>query len=303
MKVQTTAIMFALLGLESSTGFSFSGHSSRAPTQSRTTSSKNHHRQPRTLSATIYGGWDDDSDYSSDIFSSDPHQNVVEKLSEKERLASLARIACANSPDDSLTLKNIDKVDVITVDGDHIDFSVLVCDGHECASIFVPVSFTNHCDDDDEECILNNIMELDTRAASFLHDEDVKMQIFSAVDDILMKELHDDSLIQFPEWWHTMITRELMEEIRSTKTLINNDNFQDEVQSLSASLCRMIFDVDKVDVFKARISAINQQGFCMRAIVNMDSRLQVVDLPFKFQKDVQDGSSLRNSILAAFNTI
>ena len=65
----------------------------------------------------------------------------------------------------------------------------------------------------------------------------------------------------------------------------------------------MIVDVDKVDVFKARISTISQQGFCMRAIVNIDSRLQVVDLPFKFQKDVQDGSSLRNSILAAFNTI
>ena len=97
---------------------------------------------------------------------------------DRERTASLARLAAAFSPPErALNVEHITDVSVVDVTHSHIELAALVCDGTSegCVSLFVPVNFKQECppvgfeDDVDsglllESCVRSNIDALDVDA-------------------------------------------------------------------------------------------------------------------------------------------
>ena len=133
------------------------------------------------LFALIYD-WNDDSDttYSHDtqIFETQPihdskGQDIATKLTEsREKIASFSRLAVAFAPHGHAPkLSNIERVEIMTVDENHVAISAMVCDDIECVTILVPIPFPKQCCascHDLEDCVLNNIDDLDVQAQEIL---------------------------------------------------------------------------------------------------------------------------------------
>jgi hypothetical protein len=114
---------------------------------------------------------------------------------DNDKLASLARLAVAFSPaQQCLSLQDIESVEILSVNHDHIDISAVVCESDACVTVFVPVSFPNDCGSSSsmEECVLDNIVALDTSI--------IQRQDEVEVDDLCSLDLQTTSA-NYPSWW------------------------------------------------------------------------------------------------------
>ena len=245
-------------------------------------------------------------------FGSRPEQinNVIAKHINQDlnRVGSLSRLAVAfASPDHPLDMSHLDHVDVVAVDGHHIDIEAVVCDRSECASLLVPVTFPHDCIETDdaanmEACVLENIDELDDQARTTIDQMETEQD-----------ELHA-SVINYPDWWVSSShvgSPELVTEAKTIKELLNADNgFANDVRNLACM--GLGFNLQQSYLIsKAVVADIGPAGFCLKAVTavasttdtggggtNPDHHVVDVALPFGGQPRM-DAASLRLAVLSA----
>ena len=277
--------------------------------------------------ATIYS-WDDGDDqtltstfdYDSNVMSTPLHtqnQHVAKLLlsQDKDRTATLARLAAANSKDSSLKLENIRHVEILAVDNGRIDISAVVCDDESCVTILVPIDFLYTCSDDcgKEECILGNIFELDELAIKALEKQAAQI----CLDDDLLRDYYSQANIDYPWWWvsaHEMggsltpytfpTNTDMVQACDDMKALLNNVSFEDEIKDFARRLVA-IQGHKSDDALQARVTAVGTRGFCMRVLVVDEitsQQVSQVDVSYKFEHAISDAPMLRSAVLAAFNS-
>lgn len=282
-----------------------------------------------SLAATIYT-WDDNngghkgSMYPSDSYNdADTSQstalgtNVVTELlrHDREKIATLARLAVAHCSDSSLSLESIHDVYVTNVDNTHIEISVSVCDDESCVTVLVPVEFLNPCSASDGSdmisCVLDNILNLDELALQAVALKNINDQMYS--DDFILNEFRNQANIDYPKWW---IHAQDMNHYRShslhsdtqafhdMKALLNKENFKDEINHFAQQL--LLRDGHaKLRPMQSRVTAVGPAGLCLRSMVvnhmaNSD-QVSIIEVSHRFDEAVFDSESLRQSVLAALN--
>mmetsp|Transcript_18095 Transcript_18095/g.26869 ORF Transcript_18095/g.26869 Transcript_18095/m.26869 type:complete len:330 (-) Transcript_18095:252-1241(-) len=272
--------------------------------------------------ATIYS-WDDSDDqtltsafdYDSNAMSTPLHtqNHVAELLSQdKDRTATLARLAAAFSKDSSLKLENIRHVEILAVDNGHIDISAVVCDDETCVTILVPIDFLYTCSDDcgREECILGNIFHLDELAMKALEKQTAQISL----DNDFLRDYYSQASIDYPWWWigarevggSLTPNTDMVRACDDMKALLNNVSFEDEIKHFACRLVATQGHGSQHEVLQARVTAVGARGFCMRVLVvdERSSQKQVsqVDVSYKFEHEISDASMLRSAVLVAFNS-
>jgi hypothetical protein len=292
----------------------------------------------RPQKATIIG-WDDESDSYQSTFDSsidilsedtndDDYTSIKDTLSlSAEKQASLARLAVAFAPpDQALNLENINQIQIIEVTNDHIEISAVVCEESECITLLVPVTFPHDCSTEHnsaEECVLDNIFELDVQAQQVLRQRTVqKAQEGTDKEKELMAELYDTHDVEFPSWWIAPVSNELSEECLSIKKILNQDGFQTQVKALANEGLAFCDDGYLFEIYRAAVCAIGPAGFYFRAIavkkdeasdsqlsmpLGEDTHCTILDIPYSaFHKDshtLLDPSSLRAAVLGAVTDV
>jgi hypothetical protein len=287
-----------------------------------------------SLSATIYAPSgdledeyseldEDENENANNLFStsssSEKHSALVDFLSH-DHITALARLAVAFSPPGhALALRDVEHVQVLRVDENHIDIQAVVCEEDGCVTLQVPVSFPHPCSvmDELEECVMGNIGELEVQAETFLRTiewkeshyeevqaEDREWQVLLATDDL-----------HFPAWWVHPETREMSDECHSVRSLLNEDGFQAEIRALTEMALAESDAVISTDdghagtsdwtVEQAAVAAVGPAGFLIRAATQRielfqetDSR-KVVEVPISFGATADNVSDLRAAVLGA----
>lgn len=290
------------------------------------------------LRATIYapsGGWEDeycgldDDGNENSLFSSSPFHSEIEKHSalvsflSNDHMTALARLAVAFSPPGhALELRDIEHVQVLRVDENHIDIQAVICENDGCVTLAVPVTFPHPCaettdESDLQECVMGNLGELWEQAETLLrtiewdqaHDEEV--QAGQRERQVLLAT-HD---LQFPDWWARPGTRELTDECQSVRSLLNEDCFQAEIRALTdmalAESDAMIStddgntDTGHWTVEQAAVAAVGPAGFLIRAATRRLELFQdtatrkMVEVPIFFGAKADNVSDLRAAVLGA----
>lgn len=260
------------------------------------------------LPALIYG-WDDaaDEDTSDNAaaaggrttmtpFDTGPHEcsptgiAVAETLNmDANRVGSLARLAVAfTPPEQSLELDQIEKVDVICVENDHIDIQAIICEDGGCVSLAVPVRFPYSCDDGGlHGCVIEHLDELDTSAQSTLKQ----------------KQSHggeglDEPIAEFPSWWvHPSFMLET--ECMSMRSILNEAEFQADIHALAQNTLNRLKGADAYQLQNARVATIGPAGIAIKAQAQAGGSSVVVDVMYAFSEPMQDAQALRAAILGA----
>lgn len=280
-----------------------------------------------SLWATIYGPSgamedEDENESTNTLFStsssSDKRSALVNFLSH-DHMTALARLAVAFSPPGhALNLRDVEHVQVLRVDENHIDIQAVVCEEDGCVTLQVPITFPHPCGEGDEyeECVMGNIGELEVQAETFLrtiewkesHYEEEQAgqrewQVLLATDDL-----------HFPEWWVHPKTREMSDECKSVRSLLN-EGFQAEIRALTDMAMTESDAVIHTDddhantsdwkVEQAAVAAVGPAGFLIRAATQRieysretDTR-KVVEVPISFRDTANNVSDLRAAVLGA----
>eukprot|EP00542_Grammatophora_oceanica_P011258 CAMPEP_0194032642 /NCGR_PEP_ID=MMETSP0009_2-20130614/5535_1 /TAXON_ID=210454 /ORGANISM="Grammatophora oceanica, Strain CCMP 410" /LENGTH=444 /DNA_ID=CAMNT_0038673149 /DNA_START=45 /DNA_END=1379 /DNA_ORIENTATION=- len=160
-------------------------------------------------------------------------QRLVEELTRQE-MSALARLAVAFCPEgQQLGLKNIEHVEVLDVDENHLDIQAVVCNNDEgCVTVKVPVAFPHTCADADdvEGCILDNFYELDHVAEERI-EEIQWSEKRSELTQSSWKQLTNRDKGDLPSWWIPPFA--LAEECDTLRSLLNEEDFQEELVALA----------------------------------------------------------------------
>jgi len=219
------------------------------------------------------------------------------------RQDALARLSVAYCPLDAqgLHLADIDSVSVLEMDGTHVDIQAVVCATEGCLTIKVPISFPQECElENQEECILHQIELLDQSAGDFLllqQQQQMKGEGHED-DERARQELLCATNLDYPSWWQPPLG--LLEECQSVRQLLNQNDFQSELQTLAiASLGTSIslgpprnnYD----DVEEAAMVDVCPSGLFLRARLSDGS---LVDLPLPFDGGTASINEEENNLRA-----
>ena len=271
------------------------------------------------MSAVILN-WDEDSDspssydaQQSELSQGGKGQAIASRLTEsREKIASLARLAVAFAPTGHTpTLSDIENVEIICVDERHLEMSTAVCEEDGCVTIFVPISFPKDCGSDDmEECVLDNIFELDLQAQELLREMEKSGGQRKLSDEEIEERnlLHSHDNIVFPSWWVPSGTA-MQEECDTLKRLLNEERFQKEVNALARKGLDVMDGGHFLTVLNAVVAVVGPAGFYMRAKTERTSQIlgertsSIVDIPLSFSGGIvaANSSDLRSNALRTLN--
>ncbi len=243
------------------------------------------------------------------------YTTIAEHLTcNKDREASLARLAVAFSPPDrSVKLEDIHRVHIIEVRNDHIEISAVVCDEADCLTLLVPVTFPHDCNvsDDEssdsmEECVLDNIFELDVEAQEVLRQRQIEKQLEASDQEReLLNALYSSDDIHLPSWWKPPVNDDMVEECQKIKGILNQDEFRSQVKALASDGLAFCDDGDLFEIHRAAVCSIGPAGFYFRAIATkkMQSAKKnvsytILEIPNKaFDGEISEASELRAAVL------
>eukprot|EP00977_Amphora_coffeiformis_P001830 scaffold353_cov185-Amphora_coffeaeformis.AAC.58 len=283
--------------------------SSSASTTTTTTT-----RTPRTMApvrstflpALIYG-WDDAADEEKTTVTSTPFDTgvnqcsptgiaVAESLSvDPDRVGALARLAVAFAPPgQALKLDQIEKVEVICVEHDHIDIQAIICEDGGCVSLAVPVRFPYSCDDGSlQGCVIQNLEELDTSAQSTLQRSQGSEGL-------------DSPIAAFPAWW-IQPSFFLEAECISMRSILNEADFAPDVRALAQDALQKSQqpEAHTYQVQNARVANVGPAGIAMKVQAQQAGATSppvILDIMYAFSQPMQDAEGLRAAILGAVAT-
>jgi len=229
----------------------------------------------------------------------------------------LARLAVAFSPPEHMfQLKDVEHIEVISLNEDSIDIEAMLCENDGCVSLSVPITFPKSCrgSDDFEACVVDNIGALDVRASEVLRTKTWKAKFNQEAGmdaDLQLQMLRDADNISFPKWWISpAVAEDCQRECNYILKLLNDDEFVQDVQNLAlagvqqASLRSL--DDDKIySIELAAVAAVGPAGLIMRACLR-DARtgqLDILELPMAFQQPANDAENLRAAVLGAVASV
>jgi hypothetical protein len=261
--------------------------------------------------ATIFYGNDDEFVMEDEsVRESNTPAQLVESLS-KSLMAPLARLACAFAPPGhSLKPSDLESAHVVSVNDHQIEISAVLCEGGGCVQVMVPVTFPRPCSDSPalEDCILQNIEELDHQAYSMIAQENYKENNFEQIqaDKRLFTVLTEEPMADnMPLWWSfPMLMDGMDKECRNVKELLNEADFADEIGALATvKIEERCWEHPVVGVTSA-VAAVGTAGILLRTQVRQldhtresGERISIVDLPVRFDEEAKTADDLRASVL------
>jgi len=281
-----------------------------------------HSRSPILTKALIYS-WEDEENTKEDnnngllMWDEKPIEKgldlhdakiIVEHLAKDEsRVSSLARLAVAFSPPERrINLKDIEKIEILSVDGDHIEILAAVRHEEACVRLLVPVQFPNSCGGviDVEECVLDNIDTLDRDAEHRIEEQLIADEIFDLnyyLDDSNLNEV-----TELPSWWVQPHESSVIQECDTVKELLNDAEFQNEVKALAMRALHSADSENQIIVERAIVTDVGPSGLCFRARARYldegddesENKL-MLEIPYKFSSNAIDASALRAAVLGA----
>jgi hypothetical protein len=246
------------------------------------------------LRATIYGSdgsvifeGDDSAGSGKKTFyapATEPGEDRFKALIEffqRESMDLLARLAVAFSPEErALKLKDIEHVDVLSVDENCISIEAILCENQGCVSLKVPVTFPTTCvgSVDVEGCITDNLGALDIQAGHVLSKAENPAAAAAAERELQwLKNSHDQHqqvASSLPDWWVPTPTPaanfEMAQECRVVMDLLNEDDFSKELRVLSNRAMEQQTQKPtgmKMLVRQAVVASIGLAGILLRASV------------------------------------
>eukprot|EP00521_Asterionellopsis_glacialis_P007732 CAMPEP_0195282938 /NCGR_PEP_ID=MMETSP0707-20130614/1648_1 /TAXON_ID=33640 /ORGANISM="Asterionellopsis glacialis, Strain CCMP134" /LENGTH=339 /DNA_ID=CAMNT_0040342017 /DNA_START=81 /DNA_END=1100 /DNA_ORIENTATION=- len=243
---------------------------------------------------------------------------LAESISQnQDRVGTLARLACAFSPSDkTLDLKDIEHVHLVCVSEKHIEIEAVLCEDHNCVSLFVPIEFPHDCgqnvpDTYLEKCVLDNLEYLDVEAESLVVkslEKNNKNGQEEHVDNeghtllLSVEELSRD--FAYPTWWVSPdVKPDLVEECDTISRLLHNDEFKDSVNGLARKGLEALGMQDAYKIHQAVAVAVGPAGICLKAqgsyLLDSSQNSDVVlDIPLPFGGEARfDADSLRAAVL------
>ena len=223
-----------------------------------------------------------------------------------EQKATLARLATAFAPPgQKISLQDIEHVEVIGMDGQHINIAAVVCENDSCVSVAVPVGFPQECGlSNFAECTWNNIAQLDSQATELI--QQIEYQTARDADYAKNRQtLVSQEYTAMPVWW--VAPQDLFEPCENMRVLLNQEDFREEVRSLAAMVLAHLPDGHEQVVEQALVTAVCPAGMCLRANVKpiavsdqeFGGTVVELELPFGFQSTNFD--QLRDTILSAIS--
>jgi hypothetical protein len=211
-------------------------------------------------------------------------------------------------------LNDLQSAHLLSVDEQHIEISAITCEAEGCVSIYVPVAFPHSCHDSPnmEDCILENIEELDHQAFDLMaqdewtdsHAEELEEQrrlLLTLTEEPIAKDL--------PSWWMFplfSVADGMMEECQGVKELLNEPDFVNEIQALTTQhvVLEQYYQSD-LEVIKAAVASVGPSGVLIRAQIRQlddlqaltDDRVAIVDLPIAFSQEAKTVEELRSFVL------
>jgi hypothetical protein len=223
---------------------------------------------------------------------------IMDSLSSET--AALARMVVAFAPKEhNLKLDDIQAVHVLNVDVSYIELSAVLCEQYDCLTVAVPVSFPRSCQasagpstttgvESLEDCIVENVVKLGELAEIKIRDIELgcpRTKIFKSL-------IQNDNLVDLPFWW-VEPTSLLRADCDSMRTLLNDNDFQAELQALAMKTISERSD-DEYQVDQVGVAAVGPAGMFLRAHASG----HILELPLGFASGVAvDVEGLRGSVL------
>lgn len=286
--------------------------------------------------ATIIG-WDDESDsyissfdedasisasLLSEIDDSQLYTSIADSISHNtDQTASLARLAVAFAPpSQAVNLEDITQIQIIEIASDHIELSAVVCDESQCVTLFVPVTFHHDCgslgaDETMEECVLDNIFELDVEAQQVIQRREIELKdSMGEIEEEIVSALYNKNDMRYPLWWIHPKNTEMVEECENIKRILNQENFQHQVKALAREGLAFTEDGDLFEIQKAVVTSLGPAGFYFRVVASkkfaseVDNQFTVMDIsfslnPFGQNPEIEVPSDLRAAVLGAVASV
>lgn len=265
--------------------------------------------------AVIYGpdGDSHDDEHSSSSLAwleESSSSTMVETVSAK-CMPSLAKVACGFAPDGhEFRLQDIETVHVLEVDESHIELSAVLCENRGCVTVAVGVDFPHSCagsvDDVLELCIIENLNELDgiatnkIRSMEWMEDNEEELLARGRLE----KALTQKDNIEYPSWWvqpGSSSISEMPVECETIRSLLNEDDFQQEIRALSTKIIGGTTDA-AFTVGKAGVAIVGPVGLILRAQAKHEGTLSeddavVLELPVRFAAQANSVDELRALVL------
>lgn len=245
---------------------------------------------PPLTKALIYG------DYSEEEYN---QQLGLKDILSRDQVAALARLAAAFSPH-ALKLSNIEHVNVLGVDNQHLDIEAVVCEDDSCLTLAIPVQFPYPCDNVNmgmEECVIENLHMLDGHAESVIEQKELQERV-ETEDDYWRQELMSCSDDQFPSWWMTGMTS----DCDTVQGLLNGQDFLHEIKVLAFYHLQSQVINNSFRVEQAAVAGLCPSGMILRArlteaplFVEETTEIRTVYIPFA--TPVSSVEELRSQVL------
>jgi hypothetical protein len=258
--------------------------------------------------------------FSTSSSSSENKNSALMDFLSHDRITALARLAVAFAPPGhALDLRDVEHVQVLRVDENHIDIQAVVCEQDGCVTLQVPVTFPHPCFAGDElqECIMGNLGELEVQAETFLRTIEWKESNYEEVEaeqrewQVLLAT--DD--LHLPVWWVHPETREMSAECQSVRNLLNEEGFLAEIRALTEMALTESDAVISTDdghadtsnwtVEQAAVAAVGPAGLLIRAatqrfeLFEEAENRRIVEVPVSFGATANNVSDLRAAVLGA----
>jgi hypothetical protein len=277
------------------------------------------------LSAIIYG-WDGedteeeetspsssyfgfDSEFGSESCPPDGMAVAQSLTNDKERMGSFARLAAAFSPPErGISIKDIERVEVICVRDNRIELEAMLCENTGCVSLSVPIQFPTDCGEwMDSGCVIQNLDALDTRADSVLVST-MKSNSELNLDNADLDELCLlNENVAYPSWWvPPECNADLVADCDNIKALLNEAEFHRDIVALAQDGLshHVVGQSGDYLVQRAKVATIGPAGICLKVAALQQSQpgigTQYMDVVYPFGGEpVRDAKALRAVVLGA----
>lgn len=238
-------------------------------------------------------------DYSEEEY--DQQLGLKDTLS-RDQMGALARLAAAFSPN-ALQLKQIEHVNVLVVDNQHLDIEAVVCEDDGCVTLLIPVQFPSPCDDNNggmDECVIDNLLMLDDHAATVIEQKELRERSQTA-DDYWRQELITcGDYDELPHWWMAG----LPSDCTTIQSLLNGEDFLHEIKSLAFHHLQSQVVNRSFRVEQAAVAGLCPSGMILRARVTeaplfAEETTQVRTVSIQFPYPVSTVEELRSQVLGA----
>jgi len=221
-------------------------------------------------------------------------QSVGERL-KLECLDSLSRLGSRMSHVEISTIKD---VQVLRVDEDFVEMQVVSCEEDRCVSLLVPLTLPVKCfvnDDGFDECIIQNIHELDKTSADEERFQKDRAETEAQTDAPTSAKfvVHSASSAVAKPWWWVEPPKydvDLSNACLDTRAILNSKDFEHDLVAVAASLA-------KARVAAAKVDSVGPNGMLITAL-DADTRV-ALSLDLKFDQPCPDAVSLRRSVVGA----